>query len=200
MKKTRTRPTRAEQKDRTREDIRRAALDLFETRGFGDTTIDDITAAAAVGRRTFFRYFLCKEAVLFDEVVFPHLTAELDKLLASGTPPVRAIFLAMERNPHESREPDETTIRRRRLRVAFLNESSVSDFYRHQIGLMAQSVTEVVSKHPEHAAVPFLPELVGGLLHTMTIAHLESGETRPFSLDAAPWREAVRALERSFDA
>ncbi|MFE1550076.1 TetR family transcriptional regulator [Streptomyces sp. NPDC058718] len=200
MKKTKTRPTREQQKDRTREDIRRAALDLFEVRGFEGTTIDDIAAAASVGRRTFFRYFLCKEAVLFDEVVFPHLTAELDKLLASGTPPVRAIFLAMERNPHESEEPDETTIRRRRLRVAFLNEPSVSDFYRHQIGLMAQRVTEVVRKHPEHAAVAFLPELVGGLVHTMTIAHLESGETHRFPLDAGPWREAVRALERSFDA
>ncbi|MFF1349715.1 hypothetical protein ACFVZJ_27645 [Streptomyces sp. NPDC058322] len=162
--------------------------------------MDDITAAASVGRRTFFRYFLYKEAVLFSGGVFPHLAVELDKLLSSGTPPVRALLLAMESNPYGSEEPDETTIRRRRLRVALLSEPSVSDFYRHQIALMAQEVTDVVRKHPEHAAVPYLPQLVGGLVHTMTIEHLESGETHHFSLDAGPWREAVRALERSFDA
>ena len=48
---------RAEQKDRTREDIRAAALDLFESRGLEGTTIDDIAAEASIGRRTFFRYF-----------------------------------------------------------------------------------------------------------------------------------------------
>ena len=81
-----------------------------------------------MGRRTFFRYFLCKEAVLFSGGFFPHLAVELDKLLSSGTPPVRALLLAMESNPYGSEEPDETTIRRRRLRVALLSEPSVSDF------------------------------------------------------------------------
>jgi AcrR family transcriptional regulator len=37
------------------------AVRLFRTRGYEDTTVDDIAAAAGVGRRTFFRYFPCKE-------------------------------------------------------------------------------------------------------------------------------------------
>ncbi len=48
-----------------------AAVELFRTRGYEDTTVDDIAAAAGVGRRTFFRYFRSKE----DAVSPDHETA-----------------------------------------------------------------------------------------------------------------------------
>ncbi len=42
-----------------------AAFELFSERGFEQTTIDDIVSLAGVGRRSFFRYFPSKEAVVF---------------------------------------------------------------------------------------------------------------------------------------
>jgi len=48
----------------TRERIYRAALDLFAERGFMETTVEDITEAADVGKGTFFNYFPTKEHVL----------------------------------------------------------------------------------------------------------------------------------------
>ncbi|WP_345384527.1 TetR family transcriptional regulator [Pseudonocardia yuanmonensis] len=44
-----------------RRDLVTAAVDLFTAQGYDDTTVDDIAAAAGVGRRTFFRYFKGKE-------------------------------------------------------------------------------------------------------------------------------------------
>ncbi|MEV7215407.1 TetR family transcriptional regulator [Kitasatospora cineracea] len=44
-----------------------AAFELFSERGFEQTTIDDIVSLAGVGRRSFFRYFPSKEAVVFPD-------------------------------------------------------------------------------------------------------------------------------------
>ena len=48
----------------TRERLYRAALELFGERGFLETTVEDITDAADVGKGTFFNYFPTKEHIL----------------------------------------------------------------------------------------------------------------------------------------
>lgn len=61
-----------------------AAVDLFAANGYEATTVDDIAAAAGVGRRTFFRYFDAKDDVLFanhDEIV-----AEMEEEFAAAGP------------------------------------------------------------------------------------------------------------------
>jgi len=61
-------PRRANRRERHRTETRarlfRAALDLFAERGFMETTVEDITEAADVGKGTFFNYFPTKEHVL----------------------------------------------------------------------------------------------------------------------------------------
>ena len=57
---------RARKKAATEQAIIDAAMKLSAERGFAATTIDDIAAAAGIGRRTFFRYFPTKEDVVLD--------------------------------------------------------------------------------------------------------------------------------------
>jgi len=47
----------------SRAEIERAAFDLFGRQGFERTTVDEIAAAAGIGRRSFFRYFPSKNDV-----------------------------------------------------------------------------------------------------------------------------------------
>ena len=52
----------------TRARIAEAALGLFVSHGYAETTIDQIADAADVSRRTVFRHFATKEAILFDHL------------------------------------------------------------------------------------------------------------------------------------
>ena len=68
-------------KPTSRERLVDAALSLFAERGFEQTTVDDIAAAAGVSRMTFFRAFPTKEDVVFTEhgPVVDRVRARLDE-------------------------------------------------------------------------------------------------------------------------
>ena len=57
---------RDQKKSATRQAIVNAAMARFRERPFADVSVDEIAAAAGVGRRTFFRYFPTKEDVVLD--------------------------------------------------------------------------------------------------------------------------------------
>jgi AcrR family transcriptional regulator len=58
---------RDRKRERTRQALVAAATDLFTRRGYDETTVADIAAAADIAPRTFFSYFASKEELLFPE-------------------------------------------------------------------------------------------------------------------------------------
>ncbi|MGI8329448.1 mycofactocin system transcriptional regulator [Actinomadura scrupuli] len=64
--------------------LERLGFELFARQGFGDTTVDDIAAAAGIGRRTFFHYFASKNDLVWGDFEAHLLT--LRELLARTDP------------------------------------------------------------------------------------------------------------------
>jgi AcrR family transcriptional regulator len=78
--------------------IYEAALELFRTRGFGDTTVQEIASAAGIGKGTFFNYFSSKDHVL--QAWYRKLTrTALEKIsvseFASGREAVLALMASL---------------------------------------------------------------------------------------------------------
>jgi AcrR family transcriptional regulator len=91
-----------------RERLFRAALQLFAQKGYSETTVEDITNAADVGKGTFFNYFPSKDHIL---AAFGQLQIEKLQIAADAAPattvPVRDFFhnLALDVISEPARNP-----------------------------------------------------------------------------------------------
>ena len=68
---------RERKRQRTRQQLVSSAMQLFERKGYEQTTVAEITSAAGVSTKTFFNYFASK-----DEVLFPYLSRRIDAAVA----------------------------------------------------------------------------------------------------------------------
>jgi mycofactocin system transcriptional regulator len=100
----------------TPEHITDAALELFTARGFAEVSVDDVAHAAGIARRTLFRYYASKNAILWGD--FDAHLAHLQELLDNVDPQValsaalRAALLAFN-----TFDECETVRHRQRMRI-----------------------------------------------------------------------------------
>ncbi|GAA1402926.1 hypothetical protein GCM10009639_46960 [Kitasatospora putterlickiae] len=182
---------------RTRQAIRTAGLDLFEELGFEGTTVDQICRRADVAHRTFFRYYECKEALLFG---MDFGAAFLDAFAAA---PAELELWAAFRHAGgvldgQLEEPAEHTVRRRALRRGFIEIRSVREFALIMIDTVSQRVAAIVA---ERLGVDPLADL-----RPQAFAALMAGMTRRQVVDGnemrslEEWVEAFRVLLAGFEA
>ena len=138
---------RERKKARTRAELQRHALLLFRDRGYAETTVDDIAAAAEVSRSTFFRYFATKEdVVLFDDV--DPLMVEAFLAQAEGTPLMEALRSALragfDRLDPEKRELEEVRMELARSVPAL--EAALRERNRFGVGQIAEQVADAVGR------------------------------------------------------
>jgi len=98
-------PSRRERRSADiRERLFRSALHLFAQKGFAETTVEDITEAADVGKGTFFNYFPSKDHILlaFSDMQLAKLEQSINGLVASQQPLrefMRSLVLRMTEEP-----------------------------------------------------------------------------------------------------
>jgi mycofactocin system transcriptional regulator len=142
----------------SRAELERVALDLFEHRGFDETTVEDIAAAAGIGRRTFFRYYASK-----NDAVWGDFDAELDRLrqwfdtCEPGMPLMEAVHYAVL--TFNRLDADQVPWHRRRMRL-ILNTPALqahsTPMYARWRAVIADFAARRVGARPED----LLPQLI----------------------------------------
>lgn len=100
----------------SRAELERIGFELFERRGFDAVTVDDIAAAAGIGRRTFFRYYASKNDLVWGDFA-GHLVwlRELLAAVPADVPTMAALRTAIvEFNRFD---PDTVPWHRRRMEL-----------------------------------------------------------------------------------
>src|SRR6201984_3439443 len=87
-----------------RERLFRSAMQLFAGKGFAETTVEDITNAADVGKGTFFNYFPSKDHILlaFGEMQLGKLQEAVNTARSKNEPMpefLRALGVRMTQEP-----------------------------------------------------------------------------------------------------
>jgi AcrR family transcriptional regulator len=125
----------------TREKLFRAALDLFANKGFLETTVEDITEAADVGKGTFFNYFPSKDHILlaFGEMQIGKLEAAVD-VAREASEPMTVFFQNLVNQM--TQEPMRNPALIRSILQAYLSTTSVRaammDMQRRVLGFHTQ--------------------------------------------------------------
>ncbi len=134
-------------------------MSLFVEAGFGATTVEQIAARAEVARRTFFRYFPSKEAVLFADLIARQRWAMgVFDARPVGEPPLTsllAVFGELCEQPIDrgrrqqvrrivARQPDLLTLQRR-VAVSEFEEQLVGKLLARSAGRVAQEEARVLT-------------------------------------------------------
>lgn len=139
--------------------LERIALQLFSEQGFDATTVEQISERAGVSRRTFFRYFDSKTAVLWSE--FDQEVQTLDRLLRE-TPPEQPMTQAIRQAVLQANHYGVEDVAELRARMQVISTvpalgASATVHYDEWAGALAQFAAGRLGQHPDD----LIPQAIG---------------------------------------
>ena len=185
---------RERKKQETRQRLLTCAWQLFQEKGYDDTTVEDVTEAADVGKGTFFNYFDTKEAIL-DEIALWRIELLAERILGVGDVPdsavarIKLMIQAMSDEFSPERElPQHLLIAR--ISAPIRHESA------HRLGSIMH---ELVSQGQAKGEIrdDMEASLIARLLMTCAFHHFMhcyDPQDRPYIPDTPPLEASVDAL------
>lgn len=164
-------------RDLTRARLLSVALDLFDGRGYDNTTVAQIAAAAGVAEMTYFRHFATKDAVLVDDPYDPviaSVVAQQPRDLSALERTRRGFEIALAQL---SSDEDEAV--RRRLRIVAAHPDLRASTYAATQATHAAVVAALIDTGTPEAEAEVA---VGACLGALTAALLHWGGTAGTSL------------------
>ncbi|UWZ40498.1 TetR/AcrR family transcriptional regulator [Dactylosporangium roseum] len=189
---------RERKRERTRQALIAAAVELFERDGYERTTVADIAAAAEIGTRTFFSYFASKEELLFPEGA-ARIAAAVHAIetRAPHEGPAEVLLRALHRAGADS---DDLTGRLAALRLRLVREVPAVRGRALQLQLDAQQeiAARLAEAFPDRldrvGAAALTGAFVGAVTGALRVLLAEGGAENPAAVRAALERATDVAL------
>ena len=172
------------------------ALELFSRRGFEATTVDDIAAAAGIGRRTFFRYFASKNDAVWGE--FEQGLSDLRSRFA-GTDPDQPLLAALHDAVLAFNRFDPSEVPWHRERMALiLGVPALQAHSTLRYAAWRQVVAEFVARRLGEPEDALLPQLVAHSCLGAALTAYEQWLTAPGAELQPLLSRALHALDGSW--
>lgn len=172
-----------------------AAIELFGTKGYEETTIAELAEAADVSTRTFFSYFASKEEVLFEGTPLKMERSSL--VLANPLPGERPAELLMRSFRYVLDQDTDLTGELAQLRAQLIFRTpALQPFALRKVLEGQQALTQgLVATYPDDldpvVAAAMTGAMVGALVSTITVLFQRSGTEPMGPVDAARLREQM---------
>ena len=180
----------------SRAELEQAAFALFAARGFDATTVDEIAAAAGIGRRTFFRYFPSKNDIPWGtfELELERMRVRL-KACPPEVPLMDAIRLALI--DFNRVAPGQVPLHRRRMELIL----GVPALFAHstlRFTAWRQVIAEFVAERTGHRADDLAPQAIAHAILGVSVAAYERWLDDPAADLGLLLDEAMRQLGAAF--
>lgn len=176
--------------------LQQAALELFASRGFEQTTVADIAQAAGLTERTFYRYFGDKREVLFyGQDDFVQLFMNGLNAAPAGATAMELVAAAIA--GAASSFPDERRPHSRTRQKVIDTNPALQERERHKLASLAVTIAAAVRERgvPEPAAT-LAGESAATVFGIAFAQWINDGEERPLTSIATHTLEALRSMSR----